>query len=234
MRLVRILTLMTFVVCGVVCFAPIAGAARKQLWYNPRVDAVASDVAGTSVRVDGEDDWTEWAGFVAPDDPYAVLGFTFPFAPSSSVLYHRIFISPSLWTTLDSAVDDGVQSGAPYDVAVAIMDMTHEAFHIRLVSGDEGRVNACALQAFPGVLTRDFGVPATDVQTTTVPVETRVRVKVRVKVGGHWAVRYHWKTKTSYQTSTTTVPNATYTTLVSDAQAFYNSQPSPYSTGTCW
>ena len=42
---------------------------------------------------------------------------------------------------------------------------------------------------------------------------------------------YRWKTKTTYQTTTTTVPNPTYTTLVSDAQAFYKLQPPPYNSG---
>jgi hypothetical protein len=229
---------LVFLAIAVVCAsaAGTATAARKALWYDPKVDAVASDIAGVSVRVDGEDDWTEWAGFVAPEDPYAILGFTFPFEPPSSVLYHRIFITPDLWPTLSGAVETGIATSADlYKTGVAIFTMTHEAFHIRLVSGDEGRVNACALKAFPGVLQRDFGLAPTTTQTTSTPVTKRVRVKRRVWIRGHWVFRYRWVTKLTYQTTTTTGPNTTYDTLVADVQDFYtNHQPPPYNTGTCW
>jgi len=158
-----------------------ASAAAKQLWYDPNVDAVASDIAGTAVNVHGEDDLNEWGSFVTPDDPNTVLGFTFPFEPSSSVLFHQIFIAPVLWPALRGAVDSGpLSSGSNiYTTAVAIFDVTHEALHIRLVSGDENRVNACALQIFPAVLTRDFHISATDTKKTTVPVTKTVRVKYR-------------------------------------------------------
>ena len=221
-------------------FAASASAARKNLWYDPKVDAVASDIAGTSVRVDGEDDWSEWAYLVSPEDPYAVLGFTAPFVAPSSLLYHRIFITPALWPTLAGAVDNAPQLSQEspddlYKVAVAILTLTHEAYHIKLLSGDENRVNACALQALPAVLTRDFGVPSNDTHTTTVPVTTRARVKQRLKVHGRWVTRYRWTTKTSYATTATTSPNATFTALVADAQDFYkNAQPASYNTGTCF
>lgn len=79
-----------------------------------------------------------------------MLGFTFAFAPPSSAVYHRIFITPALWPTLQNAVEYGPQNSQSslYGTAVAILTMTHEAYHIRLVSGDENRVNACALQAW--------------------------------------------------------------------------------------
>jgi hypothetical protein len=231
-------TTLAMIACTAVAaaFAANATAARKQLWYDPKVDAVASDVAGTSVRVDGEDDLAEWASFVTPDDPYAVLGFTFPFATPSSALYHRIFITPELWPTLRNAVEYGPQNSQSslYGTAVAIFTMTHEAYHIRLLSGDENRVNACALQAFPTVVTKEFGVPAADTRTSTVPVTKTVRVKYKARVHRRWVTRYRWKTVTTYTTTTSSVPNATYTSLVSAAHDFYSHQDATYNTGTCW
>ena len=212
-----------------------ASAAAKQLWYDPNVDAVASDIAGTAVNVHGEDDLNEWGSFVTPDDPNTVLGFTFPFEPSSSVLFHQIFIAPVLWPALRGAVESGpLSSGSNiYTTAVAIFDVTHEALHIRLVSGDENRVNACALQIFPAVLTRDFHISATDTKKTTVPVTKTVRVKYRVWVHRRWVTRYRSNAVTTYTTTTTTTPDATYAALVAAAQDFYKRQPASYNTGTC-
>jgi hypothetical protein len=219
---------------GVVCAT--AAAAQKQLWYDPKVDAVASDIAGTSVRVDGEDDWSEWASFVTPSDPYAVLGFTLLFVPSSSPLYHRIFITPAFWPYLRDAVEVGAGSStSSFKTAIAILTMIHEAYHIKLYSGDEGRVNACALQVFPSVLARNFGLSPTNIGTTQIPVTAKVRVKRRVKVHGHWVKRYRWLVKTTYETTSTTVPNEAYNTLVANANDFYHHyQSAPYNTGTCW
>jgi hypothetical protein len=94
-------------------FAVNAEASSKQLSHNQRVDQIASNIAGTSVQVLGEDDWNEWASFLPGEDPGAVLGFTYPFAPSSSVLYHKLFINPDLWPTLSKAAVGGAEgSGA--------------------------------------------------------------------------------------------------------------------------
>lgn len=214
-------------------FAATAQASSKQLVYNQRVDQIASDVAGTSVQVLGEDDWNEWASFLdAGDEPRAVLGFTFPFAAPSSVLYHLIFINPDLWPTLSKAGVNGAEgSGSSrYMTTVAIFSLTHEAYHQRLVSGDEGRVNACALKAFPDVLTREFGVPPT--LTTTSSVPSQVRVRYRVRSHNRWVSRYRWKTV--WHTVTNTAPNPVFQEYVADAQDFYsNHQPAPYNTGTC-
>jgi hypothetical protein len=61
-------------------FAVNAEASSKQLSYNQRVDQIASNIAGTSVQVLGEDDWNEGASFLPGEDPGAVLWFTYPFA----------------------------------------------------------------------------------------------------------------------------------------------------------
>lgn len=109
------------------------------------------------------------------------------------------------------------------------MTLTHEAYHQRLVSGDEGRVNACALKAFPDVLTRDFGVQPT--VTTTRSVPSRVRVRYQTRYHHRWVYRYRWQT--TWHTLTNTAPNTAYKEYVADAQDFYSNQPPPYNSGTC-
>ena len=109
------------------------------------------------------------------------------------------------------------------------MTLTHEAYHQRLVSGDEGRVNACALKAFPDVLTHEFGVQPT--VTTTRSVPSRVRVRYRTRYHHRWVYRYRWQT--TWHTLTNTAPNTAYKEYVADAQDFYSNPPPPYNSGTC-
>jgi hypothetical protein len=106
------------------------------------------------------------------------------------------------------------------------MTLIHESLHWGLFSSDEGRVNACALRAFPYVIQRDFNIPATITQTYTYTV----KVVRRVRRNGRWVnvVRY------VPRTGTQTVDNPAYVALTQAAQAFYQLQPAPYSTGTCW
>jgi hypothetical protein len=213
-------------------FAVTAQASSKQLWYSARVDQIAGNIAGKSVQVLGEDDWNEWASFLPGEDPRAVLGFTYPLAGSSSVLYHKIFINPDLWPMLSNAAVSGAErSGSSrYMTAVAIMSLTHEAYHQRLISLDESRVNACALKAFPEVLSREFGVQPT--VTTSKSVPSQVRIRYRVRYHHRWVYRYRWKTV--WRSVTSTAPNSVFNEYVADAQDFYNHQPPPYNAGTCW
>jgi hypothetical protein len=213
-------------------FAVTAQASSKQLWYSARVDQIAGNIAGKSVQVLGEDDWNEWASFLPGEDPRAVLGFTYPLADSSSVLYHKIFINPDLWPMLSNAAVSGAErSGASrHMTAVAIMSLTHEAYHQRLISLDESRVNACALKAFPEVLSREFGVQPT--VTTSNRVPSQVRIRYRVRYHHKWVNRYRWKTV--WRSVTSTAPNSVFNEYVADAQDFYSHQPPPYNAGTCW
>jgi hypothetical protein len=213
-------------------FAVTAQASSKQLWYSARVDQIAGNIAGKSVQVLGEDDWNEWASFLPGEDPRAILGFTYPHADSSSVLYHKIFINPDLWPTLSNAAVSGAErSGASrHMTAVAIMSLTHEAYHQRLISLDESRVNACALKAFPEVLSREFGVQPT--VTTSNRVPSQVRIRYRVRYHHKWVNRYRWKTV--WRSVTSTAPNSVFNEYVADAQDFYSHQPPPYNAGTCW
>jgi hypothetical protein len=231
MLMKRALSLITATAAALV-FAVTAQASAKQLWYSSRVDQIATDIAGKSVQVLGEDDWNEWASFLPGEDPRAVLGFTYPLAGSSSVLYHKIFINPDLWPMLSQAAVRGAEgSGSSrYMTAMAIMSLTHEAYHQRLISLDESRVNACALKAFPDVLSREFGVQPT--VTTANKVPSHVRVRSRVRSHHRWVYRYRWKTV--WRTVTSTAPNAVFDEYVADAQDFYSHQPPPYNAGTCW
>ncbi len=133
------------------------------------------------------------------------------------------------------------------------MDLVHESFHWRLMSGDESTVNACALKYLPYYLDSDFNVPATITETTTrqVPVTTTRTVPVkhvkitkkRVKVHGKWTIRRVRTTTTVYVTKTTTtyqatpvateVPNPLFQTITADAADFYAHQPPPYNSGIC-
>jgi hypothetical protein len=213
-------------------FAVNAQASSKQLSSSQRVDEIGSNIAGTSVQVLGEDDWNEWASFLPGVDSRVVLGVTYPFAPSSSVLFHKIFINPDLWPMLSKAAAGRAESSGEsrYLAAVAILSLTHEAYHQRLASLDESRVNACALKAFPDVLDREFGVHPTVSTTKSVP--SRVRVRYRVRVNKRWVYRYRWKTVS--RTVTSTAPNSVFREYVRDARDFYTQQPPPYNAGTCW
>lgn len=213
-------------------FAVTAQASPKQLGYSQRVDQIAGNIAGKSVQVLGEDDWNEWASFLPGEDPRAVLGFTYPLAASSSVLYQKIFINPDLWPMLSNAAVSGAErSGSSrYMTAVAIMSLTHEAYHQRLISLDESRVNACALKAFPEVLSREFGVQPTVTSSSRVP--SRVQIRYRVRYHHRWVSRYRWKTV--WRSVTSTAPSFVFNEYVADAQDFYSHQPPPYNAGTCW
>lgn len=229
---------LTALAAGAALASPVAArASSESLSRQPLLDEVASDVAGFPVEVDTEDDTGEWAGLVAPYAADDVLGFTYATAPESDPRYRRIFLGPSVRTTLDGIVANGIESVDRFEAAVAIMTLIHEANHQALQSADEGRVNACALEAFPRVIANEFHVSQTVTQSSERPVVVQVRVRrvVRVRVGGRWVrrVRYVTAPRRTYEAVTKDVPNPVYTELVAESRAFYDSQPAPYSTGTC-
>jgi hypothetical protein len=228
-----------------------AGAASRQLWTSTTLDRIANDVAGTTdMSVLSEDDAAEWATFLPGTDSENVLGFVGLQVP---FLYHKILLSPFVYSTFNTWGTTGTAQGNEYAFSVAAMSLIHESFHWRLFSGDESTVNACALKYFPDYIARDFNVPETVTQTTTqqVPVTTTTTVPVthfkvikrRVKMNGTWVMRrtlravttYATKTVTSYESRpvTTTVPNPLFQTLVADASDFYAHQPPPYNAGVC-
>jgi hypothetical protein len=221
------------VIAAVVVVLAYAGSAQgssKQLVSSPRVDQIATAVAGMSLEVLGDDDWGEWADLTYPDDP-RIMGFVSIYDSPSSPFYHRVLVSPGYWAALYGAALNGPERSG-FDrstTALAIFTLTHEAYHFRLLSADEGLVNACALRAFPDVLTTRFGLSPT--ATRKEKRSVRVRVRERVKVGRRRMIRYRWKI--SHREVTTTVPNPAYTELVADVEDFYRRQPPSYNSSAC-
>lgn len=201
--------------------ATAASAATKTFQSDPRIDAIASGIAGFPVTVTGEDDANAWVELVregnisCPNCAGEPVGF-------AVIADHHVYFSPDIWDTLEGIESSGASNVIPLSAAAgAILQLTHEVYHVKLQSTDEGRVNACALQAFPTILSTYFGVAPTVTQTTTT------RVRYRVKVHGRWVVRYR-----SVKTAAT-IANQAYLRFVAAAKAYYASQPPPYSTGTC-
>lgn len=229
---------MVLALAGASVAASSARGATRQLWYSDHYNAVATAIAGVPLIADGEDDYAEWSLLLAQDDPVAVLGFTAIYTSPDSLLYHRIFLAPPVWSTLEAIDSAGIDSVAAADAAEAIMTLTHEAFHQRLFSADESRVNACALQYFPWVIETQFAVPATIDQTVSTPTTSLVSVKriVRVRVRGKLTRRVVYRTvrRIAYVDTVETITNPTHDLLVAASRAFYDAQPPPYNTGTCY
>jgi hypothetical protein len=211
--------------------------AEAQLSSGDHYDAIASALAGFPVVADGEDDYTEWSSMLPGLDPHAVLGFTHVFASPSTSVYHHIYLAPPIWSTLKQIESAGVESVPQQDAATAILTVTHESYHLRLDSSDESRVNACALRDFGSVLSNQFAVAQTVEQSQSAPVTATVRVRQAIwrTIHGKRVRRYVYRyvSKTTYVSSTVTVANPAYESLVSAAQSFVASQPSPYNSGTC-
>jgi hypothetical protein len=126
------------------------------------------------------------------------------------------------------------QAPTYWDLAIAIMVLTHEANHYKLYSADEGRVNACALQQFPSVIDTYFQIHPTITKTVAV-------TKVAWRTKNVWVPRHGRRVRVAIRVRTVkvvnvqqTVANPDYTYLGQAAQQFYASQPAPYSTGICW
>ena len=210
-----------------------AGSAQAAYKTDPKVDAIGRNISGIyDVFVVGNDSWSFWAWDTGVKDPSAVTGFVDISAPRSSVRYHNIYISPAYWPALLGAALNGAENSG-YDrstTAKAILTLTHEAYHYRLFSGDESRVNACVLKLFPDVLTAEFGVYPT--VTTERSVPSQVRVRYRVRSHNRWVYRY--RLKTVWRNVSNTSPNPVFQEFVADAQYFYSHQPPPYNSGTCY
>ena len=223
---------------------PLAGTAQRSLYYDARINLIGSQITRyPDTQVLGETDPALWAQYVYPNDPNGVIGFSYAFAPSGDWRYHRIYLDPTIWASLEQIEHSGIASLAAWSAAVAIMTLTHEAFHLRLYSGDERAVNACALKYFPSVLQVQFGVQPAITQTTYASSTEykRTRHTRWVWVGKSQTPSRHRVRKVSYtsdpiaaRTATTvTVDNPTYATLVAASAQFYASQPPPYNAGYC-
>ena len=198
--------------------AATASAASATLQHDPRLDAVATDVAGFPLTVYGEDDPAAWAQESAGMSVVDPTGFTRIDQPV-------VYLAPPMWSALEQVETTGVQLPFSLDVPFAILTIVHEAEHQRMRSTDEGRVNACAIAAFPSVLSRDFGIPATVTTTRRRVVYSRRRVRVH----GRYVTRRVSRTVSTSVTSA----NPIYVLLVQEAQEIYATEPPPYSTGVC-
>ncbi len=244
---------------------PSALAARTDFWGGP-FDQLGQAISGVpDLQVLLEDNWDEWNSIQdqveVPADE-RLLGFAAPDAPRGSLLYHRIFLAPEItrslvgtlplnsagtgMSSIASRVDSGVLSYR--DAAVAILVVIHEAYHYRLMSGDESRVNACALRDMSLYLPK-FDINPTRTKTTYTQSTKKTTVKVphfatvvqRKRVNGK-LVTIH-KTVVRYETVTKTVAvavpkteteaNPAFNGILDQAQAFRDSQPAPYNTGVC-
>ena len=217
------------------------GPVSKQLWHMAWLDQAASEIAGFPITVVASDSVPEWNA-ITGDDPnssYETLGFTALSANPNSLLfnpydggyysvYHAVFLNPSIYATLHA----NLAQANPYDAAVALLALDHESQHQKLHSGDESRVNACALADLPR-FTAKWIVPTT-IQNVQVPQSYRAKVPYRTKVHGHWVSRSRNVTKVRYVTQPQTVANPAYTAVLNAAHDIYIHQPAPYNAGTCW
>jgi hypothetical protein len=215
-----------------------ANAASKQLWHLTALDQAASEIAGVPITVVASDSIPEWAALTGTDGG-EVGGFTFLTADPNAVLfnpydgqyyyaYNTLFLSPPVY----EAFRTDLASENPYDAGLALMVLDHESQHHRLNSGDESRVNACALADMPR-FTAKF-IPPTVVENVQVPQSYRAKVRYRKKVSGRWVWRSHYVTKVRYVTQPQTVTNPAYTAVLAAEQDIYAHQPPPYNAGTCW
>jgi hypothetical protein len=192
---------------------------------------VANGISGWSLPVYLEDnpaDWAYYFGLSTLEAGFVCIYQTDP----ANFCYHDIFLGPVPTATFISW-SNGI-SPSYWDAAVAIMTLTHEATHYKLFSSDEGRVNACALQEFPAVVDTYFGIHPTVTQTVAVNKTVYRTKKVWVRRNGRRVriTRRVRSVKVVYVEKS--VANPVYATLIGAAQAFYNSQPPPYNSGTCY
>jgi hypothetical protein len=220
-----------------------ATSVNKQVWHANWLDPKATEIAGVPLTVMTSDSDLEWLDINEGND--GVIGFTCPAcSPSAGVYnpidgrwysgYRTIWIAPSVDRALRDILANGLRQGMDYyQAGRALLTLDHEAQHWRLYSGDEARVNACALADLPRMLSVDFGLPAQVQQSIQVPQSYQVRVRQRVRLHGRYVYRYRWVTKTRYVWTSQSVDNPVMSGIVSGAQAFYRSQPYPYNAGTC-
>jgi hypothetical protein len=211
--------------------APLAAKQAQTLYSSTYLDGVVGGISGQPLRTVLEDDPIEWTTMFAND--LSVLGFVcFADTDPSDWCYHRVFVGPV--PTLTFIKWSQGQTPTYWDAAVAIMTVTHEAIHYQKASGDEGRVNACALQQFPSVIDTYFGFHPTVAKTVAVTKRVWRKKRLRLLRQGRWV----WVAKRFRRVVTVhvrqTVPNPDYVKLVQASQDFYASQPPPYNTGTCY
>jgi hypothetical protein len=217
-----------------------ANAASKQIWHMTGLDQAASEIAGFPITVDASDSVAEWNALTG-DDPnsgYETAGFTYvnadpnfwmfnPYDGYEYAAYHTVFLRPEIYATFHT----GLAQAKPYDAAMALLTLDHESQHQMLHSGDESRVNACALADLPRFTAK--WIAPTTIQDVQVPQSYRTKVRYRAKVHGRWVWRSRYVNKLRYVTQTQTLANPAYTAVLAAAHDIYTHQPPPYNAGTC-
>jgi hypothetical protein len=234
-----------------VAFPASARSAERALWYDETYNSIGRTISNVGdMQVVLGDDTNEWSYQLGQSS--ATLGFVCIYCYPDDWRYHRMFMSPSVSSALGLQArahwwDVLANNPAPtYETVVALITFIHEAYHWRLYSADESRVQACAIRDLPYWLENQFRVPSTVQQTQTVPqiVTKQVResyfVKKRVKRNGKWVRvrvrRYRWVTvqETVYVQQVVTVPNPVFLGVVNSANAIHAAEAPPYGGGTCY
>jgi hypothetical protein len=175
-----------FLALFLLALAAVQQDARAADVNDPRLDAVASSVAGHDVHVWCEDDYGKWE--------VAALGYTYDPAYT-----HTVWIHPWVCRTLEDQLNGGVYpddsmgfpKGTPV-IMMALAESVHTLVHesVHQIGGQysdctvadkscEGRTDCKALTLDEEVVTRYFGVPATVQQQTTKWVTHRTKVHGR-------------------------------------------------------
>ncbi len=145
--------------------------ARASNWPEPRLDAIATQIAGHPVSVYCEMDWRPWIY----NGEYGAAGFTY-------LEYTTVFIAPDWCEALHYLVA-GEDVGSIY-AAEAILVLTHESMHQRnrlvpALGRNEAFTECLALKEFRSVAVSLFGIPET-VQQQSFKLVTRL-LKRRVR-----------------------------------------------------
>jgi hypothetical protein len=171
-------TLLVVVVALSLALALVA-SARAGNTPDPRLDAVATEIAAHPVNVWCETDSAEWARTVSlvfgPDiDPIYVRGYTF-------VTNATVNLAPIVCLTLLWELSGRQGTPPPYlPRGVALLTLIHEAVHQRGVR-DEGIADCIAIKLVPRYATTLFGIPATVAKWKYVSRSKRVRVNGRLE-----------------------------------------------------
>lgn len=169
------------------------GIARAANYGDPRLDVVATAVAGHPVQVSCSANSHDWA--LTEDQGHLTVeadGFTF--VGGQPVIY----LAPRICDTLE-ALENGapaVQVG-PYWASLAIKTILHESTHQSGVT-DERTTDCQALALMPSWLPK-FGIPAKVSQVSYVRISGTQRYKRVVKTVTNplyaqtlsWASRWH-------------------------------------------
>lgn len=204
------------VVAVVLATATTATATPQANWPEPKLDAVASQIAGKPVAVWCEDNWGDWihAGDSISEDWSYVNGFTFIDRPT-------VYLAPSVCETLHALVRlPGTGDVGLYHAALAIHVLVHEAVHQRGIA-NEGETDCTALALLRDVAVQHFGFTATERQAYTVTTTRRVKVgKRKFATVRNTAVRYR------------EVESPRLVRLVEFGKAWHEAAPAEYQ-GTC-